>query len=72
MHLQLIRQAQKRPGAVEIQSFSVLAAYEAIVATLNSTGVPSTGRIYFVDGPGGTGNTYLFNYLLHKVIFEVG
>lgn len=37
MHLQLIRQAQKRPGAVEIQSFSVLAAYEAIVATLNST-----------------------------------
>ncbi|KAG2192402.1 hypothetical protein INT47_012469 [Mucor saturninus] len=41
------------------------AAYDTIVEALNAS--QTSPRLYFVDGPGGTGKTFLFNALLCKV-----
>ena len=38
-------------------------AYDEILATINS----GQGGVFFVDGPGGTGKTYLYKALLAKV-----
>uniref|UniRef100_A0A453CJP2 ATP-dependent DNA helicase n=1 Tax=Aegilops tauschii subsp. strangulata TaxID=200361 RepID=A0A453CJP2_AEGTS len=41
-------------------------AYDEILATINS----GQGGVFFVDGPGGTGKTYLYKALLAKVRAE--
>ena len=42
-------------------------AYDAICSNITETDQPLTGRIIFLDAPGGTGKTYLLNLLLAKV-----
>jgi ATP-dependent DNA helicase PIF1 len=38
-------------------------AFDEIISTIDST----EGRVFFVDGPGGTGKTYLYKALLAKM-----
>jgi hypothetical protein len=41
-------------------------AFNAIISTVFDDSI-GQGKVFFIDGPGGTGKTYLFNSLLQKV-----
>jgi len=44
-----------------------LIVYNRILEAINAEEVGPKGRCFFVDGPGGTGKTFLFNTIIKKV-----
>ncbi|CAO3645166.1 unnamed protein product [Mucor hiemalis] len=70
-HQSLIAAAQARPEDIDISIFNEdqLSVYQSIIDVALSSGstCPPNGKIFFVDGPGGTGKTFLFNSLLFRV-----
>ncbi|OBZ81223.1 hypothetical protein A0J61_10728, partial [Choanephora cucurbitarum] len=66
----LIVIAQRRQDDANESHFNEdqLLAYQAIITAYRQPDMnTSEGRLFFVDGPGGTDKTFLFNALLHKV-----
>jgi hypothetical protein len=67
-HQRLVTNAIERPDDVNISAFNTdqRHVYDAVIeASLGSDeSCPATGKVFFVDGPGGTGKTFLFNALL--------
>jgi ATP-dependent DNA helicase PIF1 len=74
----LIRQYQRfmqlaieRPDGVNLASFNAdqRSVYDVVIeASLGSDeNCPANGKVFFVDGTGGTGKTFLFNALLLSI-----
>lgn len=67
----LILLARSKPDDVDVSKFNEdqRRAYQAIIDASEDEYLlqSSNSRLFFVDGPGGTGKTYLFNALLHTV-----
>ena len=66
----LIVEAQSRPVDVQLNfNHDQQVIYDTIAPMVDSDDllpVPN-GRVFFIDGPAGTGKTFLFNALLNKV-----
>ncbi|KAG2203527.1 hypothetical protein INT46_011432 [Mucor plumbeus] len=69
-HQRLIAEAQARPVDAQLNFNPDQQVVYDTIATMvdsdNSLPLPN-GKVFFVDGPGGTGKTFLFNALLNKV-----
>ena len=42
--------------------------YEAVFSAVNSSSTVATDRLFFVDGPGGSGKTHLYTIIAQKLI----
>ena len=63
--------ARNRQDSFDINSLNTDQShvYESIIQCVERNGCESTitARIFFVDGPGGTGKTYLFNTIINTI-----
>jgi hypothetical protein len=70
-HQRFVQLAIERPDDVNLALFNAdqRSAYDAVIeASLGSDeNCPANGKVFFVDGPGGTGKTFLFNALLLSI-----
>ena len=44
-----------------------LNVFQAIGPLMGDESDPSTSKVFFVDGPGGSGKTYLYTFLIHYI-----
>ncbi|CEP19617.1 hypothetical protein [Parasitella parasitica] len=77
-HMRFVSLAQSRPDDVDPSRFNddQRLVYQTVVNAADATEQQQLsnqdGRVFFVDGPGGTGKTFLFNALLFKIRREGG